>query len=178
MRRLLPTLSVTVFALTLVFPSQTLAQNTNCHLNIKLAENEIASDDTPDKDHHTKHAMKKKHQVHETQFGGSFFMAPNQKNHVEGIFTPECGLRVVIFDAWTQPVSATGFAAFARYVPENEDYLETYRILMPSADGTMLHTRASAEFEGKFDIELFVKFPDSDDLVMFNIKYQHQVTNP
>ncbi len=171
MRSLLSASSIAIFILALGITSKTLAQNSDCHLNIKLAGNENASDITIGKQHHAKHAMKKKHQVHEPQFGGSFFMAPNQNNHIEGIFTPECGLRVVIFNAWTKPVSATDFAAFARYVPENDDYLETYRILMPSTDGTMLHTPASAEFEGKFDIELFVKFPDSNDLVMFNIKY-------
>ena len=157
-------------ALNLGCYSLTLAQNMNCDLNIKLLDNEAHSNNVVGKGEHMMHGMGEKHQVHVPQFGGSFFMAPNQANHIEGIYTQKCGLRLVIFDAWTRPVDARNFGAFVKYIPDDEELLETVRILMPSENGTILHAPGKIDIEGKFAIELYIKFPDNDEPVMFNIK--------
>ena len=117
--------------------------------------------------------MKGAHEVHEGQYGGTFFMAPNKTNHVEGIHSKECGFRLVIFNAMTQPISVNRFGAFVKYIPEDEDEPEAYRILSQSHDGSVLQVSSNPEIKGKFDVELYVKFPDSDEPNMFNIRIKH-----
>ena len=117
--------------------------------------------------------MKGAHEVHEGQYGGTFFMAPNKTNHVEGIHSKECGFRLVIFNAMTQPISVNRFGAFVKYIPEDEDEPEAYRILSQSHDGSVLQASSNPEIKGKFDVELYVKFPDSDEPNMFNIRIKH-----
>jgi hypothetical protein len=117
--------------------------------------------------------MKGAHEVHEGQYGGTFFMAPNKTNHVEGIHSKECGFRLVIFNAMTQPINVNRFGAFVKYIPEDEDEPEAYRILSPSHDGSVLQVPSNPEIKGKFDVELYVKFPDSDEPNMFNIRVKH-----
>ena len=117
--------------------------------------------------------MKGAHEVHEGQYGGTFFMAPNKTNHVEGVYSKECGFRLVIFNAMTQPISVNRFGAFVKYIPEDEDEPEAYRILSPSHDGSVLQVSSNPEIKGKFAVELYVKFPDSDEPNMFNIRIKH-----
>ena len=117
--------------------------------------------------------MKGAHEVHEGQYGGTFFMAPNKTHHVEGVYSKECGFRLVIFNAMTQPISVNRFGAFVKYIPEDEDEPEAYRILSQSHDGSVLQASSNPEIKGKFDVELYVKFPDSDEPNMFNIRIKH-----
>ena len=117
--------------------------------------------------------MKGAHEVHEGQYGGTFFMAPNKTNHVEGVYSKECGFRLVIFNAMTQPISVSRFGAFVKYIPEDEDEPEAYRILSPSHDGSVLQVSSNPEIKGEFDVELYVRFPGSDDPSMFNIRVKH-----
>ena len=120
-----------------------------------------------------KSGMKGAHEIHEGQYGGTFFMAPNKTHHVEGIFSKDCGFRLVLFNAMTQPINVDRFGAFVKYIPEDEDEPEAYRILSPSHDGSVLQVSSNPEIKGEFDVELYVRFPGSDDLSMFNIRVKH-----
>ena len=100
-------------------------------------------------------------------------MAPNKTNHVEGIYSKDCGFRLVIFNAMTQPINVNRFGAFVKFIPEDEDAPESYRILSPSHDGSVLQASNNPEIKGKFDVELYVKFPNADEPVMFNIRTKH-----
>ena len=117
--------------------------------------------------------MKGAHEVHEGQYGGTFFMAPNKTNHVEGIYSKECGFRLVLFNAMTQPINVNRFGAFVKYIPEDEDEPEAYRILSPSHDGSVLQASSNPEIKGAFDVELYVRLPGSDEPNMFNIRVKH-----
>lgn len=114
--------------------------------------------------------MKKAHQVHHPQKGGAFFMAPNKMNHVEVIYSEVCGVRVYIYNAYTVPIRVERFLAFMEFVPRDEDQLEVIRILQPSEHGGYLATGANHGAEAPFDIRLFMKFPDSDEVELFSVK--------
>ncbi len=114
--------------------------------------------------------MKGAHEIHEGQHGGTFFMAPNKTNHVEGIYSKDCGFRLVLFNAMTQPINVNRFGAFVKYIPEDEDAPESYRILSSSHDGSVLQASNNPEIKGKFDVELYVTFPADDEPAMFNIR--------
>lgn len=116
--------------------------------------------------------MEKAHQVHHPQYGGAFFMAPNKMNHVEAIYSEACGLRVYTYNAYTVPIRANRFLAFVEFVPRDEDQIEVIRFLQPSKDGSYLVTGANHSVEPPFDIRLFMKFPDSDQVELFTVKLE------
>ena len=117
--------------------------------------------------------MKGAHEIHTGQYGGTFFMAPNKTNHVEGIYSKDCGFRLVLFNAMTQPINVSRFGAFVKYIPTDEDAFVDYRILSPAHEGSVLQVSSHPEIEGEFDVELYVRFPGNDDLTMFNIRVEH-----
>ena len=114
--------------------------------------------------------MAKAHQVHHPQRAGAFFMAPNKMNHLEVIYSKACGARVYIYNAYTVPIRVDRFLAYVEFVPRDEDAIEVTRFLQPSGGGAYLATGANHGVEPPFDIRLFMKFPDSDRVEMFNVK--------
>jgi Cu/Ag efflux protein CusF len=116
--------------------------------------------------------MEKAHQVHHPQHGGAFFMAPNKMNHVEVIYSRACGVRVYMYNAFTEPIRVNRFLAFVEFVPQDEDQIEVTRFLQPSKDGSYLVTGANHGVEAPFDIHLFMKFPESDQVELFTVKLE------
>lgn len=108
------------------------------------------------------------HMIHEPQFGGAFYMAPDQLHHLELLYSNECGIRIVFYNALTQPIDARRFRAFVRILPKDQDLPETLRFLSPSVDGTFLRTSVGAHVDTPFKVELYVEFPESDEPELFN----------
>lgn len=116
--------------------------------------------------------MKNAHQVHHPQHDGAFSMAPNKMNHVEVIYSNACGVRVYMYNAFTRPIKADRFLAFVEFVPLDDEQFEVIRFLQPSKDGSYLGTDANPGVEPPFDIRLFMKFPESDQVELFTVKLQ------
>lgn len=114
--------------------------------------------------------MEGAHMVHRPQHGGAFFMAPNKLHHLEALYSDHCGFRVVFYNAVTQHIRANRFQAFVRAIPKDEDEPETLRFLSHSEDGATLGTTFGASLSKPFDVELYVKFPDSEEPQLFNIQ--------
>lgn len=114
--------------------------------------------------------MEGAHTVHTPQRGGAFFMAPNKTHHIEGVYTEECGFQLFLFNAFTQHIRVERFQAFVHVYPKSEDEIDIIRFLSPSNDGAMLSATFGDAVSRPFDIELYVRFPDSDEPQMFNIK--------
>jgi len=111
------------------------------------------------------------HSIHEPQFGGrSFFMAPNKLHHLEPLYSDECGFRLVLYNAYTQPIAANRFRAFIKIIPEDQGLPEMIRFLAPSADGALLVAAITPRVPPPFEIELYLKFPEADEPELFNIK--------
>ena len=117
------------------------------------------------------------HQVHHPQYGGAFFMAPNKLNHIEVVYSEACGARVYMFNAYTEPIRADRFMAFVEFVPKSEDQIEVIRFLEPSENGYYLMTGANHGLEPPFDIDLYMKFPDSDVVELFTVKLKPDQPN-
>ena len=109
------------------------------------------------------------HEVHEGQYGGTFFMAPNKTHHVEGQYSEKCGFSLVLFNAMTEPINVSRFKAFVKFIPEDEDQGEVYRFLSASHDGSVMRAPKGPHIKGAFDIEMYVDFPGKDEPEMFNI---------
>ena len=109
------------------------------------------------------------HEVHEGQYGGTFFMAPNKTHHVEGQYSEKCGFSLVLFNAMTEPINVSRFKAFVKFIPEDEDQGEVYRFLSASHDGSVMRAPKGPQIKGAFDIEMYVAFPGKDEPELFNI---------
>ncbi|BCH25054.1 hypothetical protein [Mesorhizobium sp. L-8-3] len=111
------------------------------------------------------------HEVHIGQHGGVFFMAPNKINHLEAKYSEDCGMLLFIYNAFTEPISVGRFQASYRIIPEDDREWdkEVVRFLSPIAEGTVLQASGEHDIKGPYKIELYVKFPESDDAEMFNI---------
>ncbi len=114
--------------------------------------------------------MKGSHMDHSPRQGGAFFMAPDKMHHIEGVYSRKCGLQIFFYNAFTQPIRADRFKAFVRIEPQKDDEPEILRFLLPSKDGSILKTRIGKEVTPPFDIEAYVKFPQSDEPQIFTIK--------
>ena len=100
------------------------------------------------------------------------FLLPNKMNHVEAVYSKVCGLRVYKYNAYTVPIRANRFLAFVEFVPRDEDQIEVIRFLQPSKDGVYLETGVNHGVEPPFDINLFIKFPESDRVELFTVKLE------
>ena len=151
---------------------------TRCHIQVELtqaAETQLGGalysgpTMTPEEIMST---MKNAHQVHHPQHDGTFSMAPNKMNHVEVVYSSACGTRVYVYNAFTMPINVDRFLAFVEFVPLDDDQFEVIRFLQPSEDGSYLGTDANPGVEPPFDIRLFMKFPESDQVELFTVKLQ------
>ncbi len=96
-------------------------------------------------------------------------MAPNKLHHVEAVYSKACGFRVVFFNAFTRSIRADRFRAFARFLPQDEELPETLCFPELSAAGSMLACQPDESLRGPFEVELYVKFPGSKVVELFNV---------
>jgi hypothetical protein len=114
--------------------------------------------------------MEGAHMIHKPQYGGAFFMAPNKTHHLEAIYSDECGFRLVFYNAFTEPIRADRFRALISAIPENQEEFEVLRFLSLSEDKTVLAATIGDRVSRPFEIELYVEFPGTDELELFNIQ--------
>lgn len=109
------------------------------------------------------------HQDHAAKAGGSFFMAPNEMHHLEGVYGQECGFRLFIFNAFTKPIRVDRFKAFIKITGEIDDEeIELIRFLSPNEKNAVLQAPLMEGLKLPFEIELNVKFPESEKVESFN----------
>ena len=113
--------------------------------------------------------MEGAHTVHDPQRGGTFFMAPNKTHHVEAVYSAACGFQLFLYNAFTQPISVERFQAFVHVFPESDDEFDIIRFLSPTNSGSVLAAGFGDAVSRPFKVELYVKFPESDEPQLFNI---------
>ncbi len=110
------------------------------------------------------------HMIHRGQHGGAFFMAPNKMNHVEALYSDDCGFRVIFYNIRTEYIRAARFRAFIKVVPDSMDEPEVLRFLSPDQNGEILAATIGDEAGKPFEIQLYVEFPENDEPELFTIR--------
>ena len=126
-------------------------------------------------DHKDHDGMKMAHMDHESKLGGVFFMAPNKMHHLEATYSKECGFQLYLYNAFTRPINVNRFRAFIKVVGEvdgEED--EFIRFLEPNKPHTTMQNLLDVNLTASFEIELHLKFPESEEVELFNFSVDKQ----
>ncbi len=116
--------------------------------------------------------MEGAHMIHESQQGGAFLMAPNIFNHVETLYSDDCGFRVVFYNILTQHIRADRFRAMIMVIPDSLDEPELHRFLYPIQNGEVLSTAFGDEVSRPFEIQLYIEFPEAIEPELFTVRLQ------
>lgn len=114
--------------------------------------------------------MKGAHYTHSSHFGGDLIMAGDLIHHLEVIPTRQCGLQVVFYNAFIEPISAKRFQATVHLIPEDggKGFVGSHQ-LSPVGGGAYLQTRIE---HGKGEIlggELHVSYPEGGAVEIYAI---------
>ena len=121
-------------------------------------------------DHKDHDGMKMAHMDHESKLGGVFFMAPNKMHHLEATYSKECGFQLYLYNAFTRPINVNRFLAFLKVTGEidgEEDELTLF--LEPNKSHTTIQNLLDVNLTASFEIELHLKFPESEEVELFNL---------
>ena len=121
-------------------------------------------------DHKDHDGMKMAHMDHESKLGGVFYMAPNKMHHLEATYSKECGFQLYLYNAFTRPINVNRFLAFLKVTGEidgEEDELTLF--LEPNKSYTTMHNLLDVNLTASFEIELHLKFPESEEVELFNL---------
>ena len=126
-------------------------------------------------DHKDHDGMEMAHMDHESKLGGVFFMAPNKMHHLEATYSKECGFQLYLYNAFTKPINVNRFLAFLKVTGEidgEEDKLTLF--LEPNKSYTTMQNFLDVNLTGSFEIELHLKFPESEEVELFNFSVDEQ----
>ena len=126
-------------------------------------------------DHKDHDGMEMAHMDHESKLGGVFFMAPNKMHHLEATYSKECGFQLYLYNAFTKHINVNRFLAFLKVTGEidgEEDELTLF--LEPNKSYTTMQNLLDVNLTGSFEIELHLKFPESEDVELFNFSVDEQ----
>ena len=126
-------------------------------------------------DHKDHDGMEMAHMDHESKLGGVFFMAPNEMHHLEATYSKECGFQLYLYNAFTKPINVNRFLAFLKVTGEidgEEDELTLF--LEPNKSYTTMQNLLDVNLTGSFEIELHLKFPESEEVELFNFSVDEQ----
>ena len=128
-------------------------------------------------DHKDHDGMEMAHMDHESKLGGVFFMAPNKMHHLEATYSKECGFQLYLYNAFTRPINVNRFLAFLKVTGEidgEEDELTLF--LEPNKSYTTMHNLLDVNLTASFEIELHLKFPESEEVELFNLSVDEHGT--
>lgn len=99
------------------------------------------------------------HQDHDSKYGGDFFMALDEKHHLEGVLAEPGTFRVYLFDEYTKPLAKAAVAKADAKVTWGRADNSPETPMLPSADGLTLEARAPAKVAFPAELTLRIRFP-------------------
>ncbi len=121
----------------------------------------------------------KSHTDHEAKHGGVFFMAPDQKHHLEGTLSATHEFRIYFYDEYTKPIPADKFTAEAKVW--NKGAGESDRKLLkiaPGPDKSFLTGQVDASVKMPLSIKAFIDFKDGQKPQVFDFDFSEPSKEP
>ena len=110
------------------------------------------------------------HQDHSAKHGGTFFMAQDQKHHLEGTISDKREFRVYFYDEFTKPIAARKFTAQGTTWTRDKDAEKPLR-LRPASDEAFLSGQVDASIEFPIRIKMFIDFKDGQEPQVFDFDF-------
>ena len=104
-------------------------------------------------------AEAKPHQDHDSRHGGVFFMALDEKHHLEGVLLSPGKFRIYLYDDRTHPLSKQQIAKADAKVTWGRQENAPVTPMKPSGDGFSLEAAAPAKFTLPAELTLLIRFP-------------------
>ncbi len=121
----------------------------------------------------------KSHTDHEAKHGGVFFMAPDQKHHLEGTLSDKGELRVYFYDEYTKPISADKFTAEAKAWNKGASEADRKPLkLAPAPDKSFLTGKVDASVRMPLSIKAFIDFKDGQKPQVFDFDFSEPSKEP
>ncbi len=110
------------------------------------------------------------HLDHSPKHGGVFFMAPDQKHHLEGTISKKREFRIHFYDEYTKPISAERFTAeaTARSAGKDDGKPLTMRL---APDKTFLVGQVDPSIRFPLEIKVFIDFKDGERPQVFDFDF-------
>lgn len=104
--------------------------------------------------------QQKPHTNHIPQHGGVFFMALDNKHHLEGVLLPSRSFRVYLYDAYTKPLSAAKVKQASGTVQVGESDNAPRVPLVVGKDGRTLEASLGNDLKLPVTLTLSLHLPD------------------
>ena len=113
----------------------------------------------------------KPHSDHSAKHGGVFFMAPDQKHHLEGAISEKGEFHIHFYDEYTKPIMADKFTAEGKVRAKGSDKeLPLKMTLEPGKSFLMATVDKSVKFP--LSIKMFVDFKDGQKPQVFDFEFE------
>jgi hypothetical protein len=113
------------------------------------------------------------HLDHKPKHGGTFFMAPDYRHHLEGVLGAPREFRVYFYDEFTKPIAAD-FDARAKSWKSGDDNSRALA-LRPNAAREYLSGNVPPELDFPLRIKMFVDFRDGAGPQVFDFEFERPV---
>ena len=116
------------------------------------------------------------HSDHDSKHGGTFFMALDNKHHLEGVLEPPGVFRVYLYDAYTQPASRAELDQVQAQVIWGDHDGAPILVLNATSDGSVLEAAAPAPVRFPVTLTLLFRFPGAPatgKAELFTIPFSH-----
>lgn len=118
----------------------------------------------------------KAHGDHEAKHGGLFFMAADQKHHLEGVLLDSNEFRVYFYDEFTVPILAEMFTAEASVGPKGSDpSTRTKFSIKASSNKEYLTGVIDTSLKTPLSIRVFIDFKDDQKPQLFDFDFDQPV---
>ncbi len=121
-----------------------------------------------------------RHQDHNPKHGGTFFMAMDNKHHLEGTLLPSGIFRVYLYDAYARPLSQNKVKQASGSVQLGDSPDAPKIPLTVSKDGRTLEVALGKDVKFPFTLTLLLHFPDTPPNAkpeLFTFPFSHYI-NP
>jgi hypothetical protein len=101
------------------------------------------------------------HSDHDSKHGGTFFMALDNKHHLEGVLRPPGVFQIYLYDEYTRPVSRAVLEQTEGTVEWGETEDAPKSAVKVSQDGTVLEASYPGALRFPITLTLLMRFPGS-----------------
>lgn len=110
------------------------------------------------------------HQDHSAKYGGTFFMAPDKKHHLEGTISDKNEFRIYFYDEYTKPIPAGKFTAEGTAWVSGKD-AETPITLTVGPDNAFLTAQVDTSVTLPMRIKIYIDFKDGEKPQVFDFDF-------